>query len=57
MREAQLQKIPFMLVMGGREPQYGQVAVRHRKHSDQAARPLPDVIAVGKLIDRKSPSG
>lgn len=33
-REAQLQKIPYMLVVGGREAETGQVAVRHRKRAD-----------------------
>ncbi len=33
-REAQLQKVPYMLVVGGREADAGQVAVRHRKRAD-----------------------
>src|SRR5271165_5992082 len=33
-REAQLQKVPYMLVIGGREAEAGQVAVRHRKKGD-----------------------
>src|SRR5271165_4652181 len=33
-REAQLQKVPYMLVIGGREAEAGQVAVRHRKRAD-----------------------
>ncbi|HEX4750444.1 MAG TPA: threonine--tRNA ligase [Bryobacteraceae bacterium] len=36
-REAQLQKIPYMLVVGDREAQAGQVAVRNRKSGDQGA--------------------
>jgi threonyl-tRNA synthetase len=44
-REAQLQKIPYMLVVGDREAQSGHVAVRHRKHGDQGAKPLADFIA------------
>lgn len=36
-REAQLQKIPYMLVVGDREAQSGQVSVRNRKHGDQGA--------------------
>ena len=39
-REAQLQKIPYMLVVGDREQQNGQVAVRNRKHGDQGAKPV-----------------
>ena len=37
-REAQLQKIPFMLVVGDREQENGQVAVRNRKHGDQGVK-------------------
>src|SRR5580693_3746851 len=33
-REAQLQKVPYMLVVGGREADSAQVAVRHRKRGD-----------------------
>jgi threonyl-tRNA synthetase len=33
-REAQLQKVPYMLVVGGREADAAQVAVRHRKRGD-----------------------
>ncbi len=36
-REAQLQKVPYMLVIGDREAESGQVAVRNRKHGDQGA--------------------
>ncbi|HWF09706.1 MAG TPA: threonine--tRNA ligase [Bryobacteraceae bacterium] len=33
-RDAQVQKVPYMLVVGGREAEAGQVAVRHRKRGD-----------------------
>jgi len=33
-RDAQMQKVPYMLVVGGREADAGQVAVRHRKRAD-----------------------
>jgi threonyl-tRNA synthetase len=33
-RDAQMQKVPYMLVIGGREADAGQVAVRHRKRAD-----------------------
>jgi len=33
-RDAQMQKVPYMLVIGGREAEAGQVAVRHRKRAD-----------------------
>jgi threonyl-tRNA synthetase len=54
-REAQLQKIPYMLVVGDREAQSGQVAVRNRKHGDQGAKPVAECIAeIRRLIDSKA---
>ena len=47
-REAQLQKIPYMLVLGDREAQAGQVSVRNRKVGDQG------VLAVDDFIQRLS---
>jgi len=56
-REAQLQKIPYMLVVGDREQANGQVAVRNRKHGDQGAKPLDECIAsIRALIDSKAVS-
>jgi threonyl-tRNA synthetase len=43
-REAQLQKIPYMLVVGEREVQEGTVSVRARKEGDLGAQPLEKVI-------------
>jgi threonyl-tRNA synthetase len=45
-REAQLQKVPYMLVVGDREMEAGTVSVRHRKHADMGAKPLGEVIAM-----------
>jgi len=39
-RDAQLQKIPFMLVLGDREMAEGKVAVRERSKGDLGAMPL-----------------
>ncbi len=44
-REAQLQKVPYMLVIGGREAEAGQVAVRHRKRADLGPQDLATFIA------------
>jgi len=56
-REAQLQKIPYMLVVGDREQQNGQVAVRNRKHGDQGVKTLDEFLAtVRGLIDSKAVS-
>jgi threonyl-tRNA synthetase len=43
-RDAQLQKIPYMLIVGDRERDAGAVAVRHRDGSDLGALPLFQVI-------------
>jgi threonyl-tRNA synthetase len=54
-REAQLQKVPYMLVVGDREAQSGSVSVRNRKHGDQGAKPLDQFIAdTLALIEAKS---
>jgi len=56
-REAQLMKIPYMLVVGDREEQSGAVAVRNRKHGDLGAKPLDEFIAdIAKLVETKAPS-
>jgi threonyl-tRNA synthetase len=44
-RDAQLQKIPYMLVVGDREAHSGQVSVRNRKHGDQGAASLEEFTA------------
>jgi threonyl-tRNA synthetase len=54
-REAQLQKIPFMLVVGDREQQNGHVAVRNRKHGDQGVKTVEEFIgAIRGLIESKA---
>ncbi|MGO9894689.1 MAG: threonine--tRNA ligase [Bryobacteraceae bacterium] len=54
-REAQLQKIPYMLVVGDREQENGKVAVRNRKHGDQGAKTLPEFLAgIRTLIEAKA---
>jgi threonyl-tRNA synthetase len=44
-REAQLQKVPYMLVTGDREAADGTVSVRGRSAGDLGARPVQDFIA------------
>jgi threonyl-tRNA synthetase len=44
-RDAQMQKVPYMLVVGDREAEAGSVSVRHRKHADMGAKPLDEFIA------------
>ncbi len=43
-REAQLQKVPYMLVVGDRETAEGTVAVRSRSGGDLGARPLEEFV-------------
>jgi threonyl-tRNA synthetase len=55
-REAQLQKVPYMLVVGDREAESGQVSVRNRRHADQGAQPVEAFLAsIQNLIDDKTP--
>ena len=44
-REGQLQKIPYLLIVGDKEIEAGAVAVRHRKQGDLGAISLADFIA------------
>ena len=44
-REAQMHKLPYMLVVGDREAEAGAVAVRTRSGEDLGAMPLDDFIA------------
>jgi threonyl-tRNA synthetase len=54
-RDAQMQKVPYMLVVGDREAEAGAVAVRHRKHGDLGAKPLEQFVAeVTELVATKN---
>jgi threonyl-tRNA synthetase len=44
-REAQLMKIPYMLIIGDREAEAGTVAVRLRSEENLGAMPVADFIA------------
>jgi len=44
-REAQIRKVPYMLVVGERESQNGTVSLRHRSGEDLGAVPLDRVLA------------
>jgi threonyl-tRNA synthetase len=48
-REAQLQKIPYMLVAGDREAAEGTVSVRSRTGGDQGARGVDDFLRAAQL--------
>ncbi len=54
-REAQLQKIPFMLVVGDREAENGTVSLRLRKDGDQGVKSVDEVLAtLQQLIASKA---
>ncbi len=56
-RDAQMQKVPFMLVLGGREAEAGLVAVRNRKHGDTGVKPLEQfIVDLKQLIESKAVS-
>ena len=56
-REAQLQKIPYMLVVGKREAAAGKVAVRHRRAGHTGVRTPSEFLAEAKsLIDARDVS-
>ena len=44
-REAQLQKVPYMLVVGDKEAEAGSVSLRSRKQGDEGAHALADVVS------------
>jgi threonyl-tRNA synthetase len=44
-RDAQMQKIPYMFVVGAKESEAGTVSVRHRAKGDLGPKPLAEAIA------------
>ena len=56
-REAQLQKIPYMLVAGDREAAEGTVSVRSRAGGDQGSRLIEEFIsaALSEIEQKKAP--
>jgi threonyl-tRNA synthetase len=44
-RDAQMQKVPYMLVVGAKEAEAGTVSVRHRSKGDLGPKPLAEVVA------------
>ncbi len=56
-REAQLRKVPYMLVCGGREAENQTVSVRHRTGDDVGAVPLDRLVAdLSREINAREPS-
>jgi threonyl-tRNA synthetase len=44
-RDAQVRKVPYMLVVGGREAEQGTVSLRHRSGEDLGAVPVDRVVS------------
>ena len=44
-REAQMQKVPYMLVVGDREAEAGTVSVRSRSEGDIGVMPVADFLS------------
>ncbi|MBT9153166.1 MAG: Threonine--tRNA ligase 2 [Firmicutes bacterium] len=44
-REAQMQKVPYMLVLGDKEVESGEVSLRTREGGDQGSMPIADILA------------
>ena len=54
-REAQLQKVPFMVILGEKEAEAGTVSVRGRQDGDLGTMPVEDFIAyIKNVIDTKA---
>jgi len=53
-REAQLQKVPYMMLVGDKDIEAGTISVRHRKDGDLGAMPLQEFLDQAKAeIDSK----
>ncbi|MGH9322184.1 MAG: His/Gly/Thr/Pro-type tRNA ligase C-terminal domain-containing protein, partial [Vicinamibacteria bacterium] len=56
-REAQLKKVPFMLVVGDKEMEAAAVSVRNRKQGDEGPSSLEDFAErLGRLVRERSVS-
>jgi len=54
-RDAQLQKIPFMFVVGAKEAEAGTVSVRHRTKGDLGPKPLAEIVeTLQKEVESRS---
>jgi threonyl-tRNA synthetase len=56
-RDAQLQKIPYMIVVGPKEAEAGTVSVRHRSKGDLGPKPLAEVVeSLQREVDSRASS-
>jgi threonyl-tRNA synthetase len=51
-RRAQVEKIPYMLVVGGREAEAGAVSVRNREKGDQGTMPLDEFLQKARMENK-----
>ncbi len=51
-REAQLEKVPYMLIIGEKELEAGAVAVRSRRDGDKGSMPVDEFLAIALEEDR-----
>lgn len=56
-REAQMLKVPYMLVVGGREAEAGEVSVRRRAGEDLGALPVAEFIARARDLSTRRSQG
>ena len=52
-REAQLEKVPYMLILGDKEVENGVVSVRHRKNGDLGQMDINELLKI-MLADVKN---
>ena len=55
-RDAEMLRLPYMLVVGDREAEAGTVAIRHREEGDLGPQPLEEVVA-RLTAENRPPSG
>ncbi len=54
-RDAQMQKVPFMLVLGDREMEQGNIAVRERTKGDIGVMSIDDFVEMArKLVELRA---
>jgi threonyl-tRNA synthetase len=54
-RDAQIAKVPYMLIIGGKEAEAGTVSVRHRSKGDLGPRPFAEfVAALGEEVSSRA---
>jgi threonyl-tRNA synthetase len=56
-RDAELAKVPYMLVVGDREQEAGAVALRRHREGDEGTMPIAEAVArlAGEVAERGAP--